>query len=67
MEVTQIVLTADGSHSVYNVQLGKHYHSIFGAVQESEWVYIDLGLKTDLSAFFWRGVCPCSRWDLERG
>ncbi len=47
----QVVLTADGSHSVYNAELGKHYHSIFGAVQESEWVYIDLGLKPALERF----------------
>lgn len=48
---TRIVLTADGSHSVYNQELGKHYHSIFGAVQESEWVYIDLGLRAALERF----------------
>lgn len=47
----RIVLTADGSHSVYNSALGKHYHSIFGAIQESEWVYIDLGLKAALKQF----------------
>ncbi len=47
----QIVLTADGSHSVYNPEVGKHYHSIFGAVQESERVYIDLGLKPALARF----------------
>ncbi len=45
------MLTADGSHSVYNQELGKHYHSIFGAVQESEWVYIDLGLEAALTRF----------------
>ena len=48
---SRIVLTADGSHSVYNPELRKHYHSIFGAVQESEWVYINLGLEAALTQF----------------
>lgn len=47
----RIVLTADGSHSVYNHELEKHYHSIFGAAQESEWVYIRLGLIAALERF----------------
>lgn len=42
---TQVVVTADGSHSVFNAEVGQHYHSIYGAVQESERVFIDLGLR----------------------
>ena len=41
---TQVVLTADGSHSVFNAEVGQHYHSIYGAVQESDRVFIELGL-----------------------
>ena len=41
---TQVVLTADGSHSVYNAEVGHHYHSVYGAVQESQRVYMELGL-----------------------
>ncbi len=41
---TQVVLTADGSHSVFNTAVGLHYHSIYGAVQESARVFIELGL-----------------------
>lgn len=52
MEIaSRITLTADGSHSVYNLELNKPYHSIFGAVQESEWVYIELGLRAALTYF----------------
>ena len=42
---TQVVVTADGSHSVYNAEVGHHYHSVYGAVQESQRVYIELGLQ----------------------
>lgn len=48
---SRIVLTADGSHSVYNAQVGQHYHSIFGAWQESQRVFIELGLEEALSRF----------------
>ena len=41
---TQMVVTADGSHSVFNMEVGQHYHSIYGAVQESDRVFIELGL-----------------------
>ena len=41
---TQMVVTADGSHSVFNTEVGQHYHSIYGAVQESDRVFIELGL-----------------------
>lgn len=41
---SRLVITADGSHSVWNAQVGQHYHSQFGAVQESWRVFIELGL-----------------------
>lgn len=44
MEHRKIFTTADGSHSIYSRE-GIAYHSIHGAIQESNHVYIDAGLK----------------------
>jgi tRNA U34 5-methylaminomethyl-2-thiouridine-forming methyltransferase MnmC len=40
----QIVITSDGSHTLYIPGLGEHYHSVHGAIQESEHVFIQAGL-----------------------
>jgi tRNA U34 5-methylaminomethyl-2-thiouridine-forming methyltransferase MnmC len=40
----ELVLTSDGSHTLFNPELNEHYHSIHGAVQESALVYIKNGL-----------------------
>jgi len=48
---SRIIVTADGSHSVYNTQMGLHYHSIFGALQESQRVFIELGLWAAFERF----------------
>jgi tRNA U34 5-methylaminomethyl-2-thiouridine-forming methyltransferase MnmC len=40
----QLVLTEDGSHSLYVPELDEQYHSIHGAIQESEHVFIQSGL-----------------------
>jgi tRNA U34 5-methylaminomethyl-2-thiouridine-forming methyltransferase MnmC len=40
----EIILTSDGSHTIYVPELNEHYHSIHGAVQESALVYIKNGL-----------------------
>ncbi len=42
---TKIVLTADGSHSVRSSRFGVDYHSVHGAVQESQHVFIKMGLQ----------------------
>ncbi len=42
---TEIIKTADGSHSIYLKELDEHYHSIHGAIQESKHVYIEMGIK----------------------
>ncbi len=47
----RLVLTADGSHTVVNEALGIHYHSIFGSIQESERVFIELGLQEIMLRF----------------
>lgn len=40
-----IVTTADGSKTIYNPQVGENYHSRNGALQESEHVFLNAGLK----------------------
>ena len=39
------VETADGSKTIYNPQVGENYHSRYGALQESEHVFLNAGLK----------------------
>ncbi len=43
---TGIVTTEDGSHTIFVPELGEHYHSVHGAIQESEHIFIGCGLKT---------------------
>lgn len=44
MSSLKIIITSDGSHSLLNEELNETYHSIHGAVQESEHVFIKNGL-----------------------
>lgn len=52
-----LIITEDGSHSLYNSVLNETYHSKYGALQESQYVYINHGLlplipiKRELSIF----------------
>lgn len=39
-----IIKTADGSHTLYVPELNEHYHSIHGAINESEHIFIRTGL-----------------------
>ncbi len=39
-----LITTADGSHSLFSQKFGFSYHSKYGAVQESQHVFIDAGL-----------------------
>jgi tRNA U34 5-methylaminomethyl-2-thiouridine-forming methyltransferase MnmC len=41
--LNQIITTADGSHTIYVPELNEHYHSIHGAIRESEYVYLKNG------------------------
>lgn len=41
----EIVITKDGSHSIYVQSLDEHYHSVHGAITESQHVFIEAGLK----------------------
>ena len=52
---TELIITEDGSHSLYVPELCEHYHSVHGAVNESNHVFINEGLlrlnKKQLSIF----------------
>jgi len=41
----EIIITEDGSHSIYVHELDEHYHSVHGAITESQHVFIEAGLK----------------------
>jgi tRNA U34 5-methylaminomethyl-2-thiouridine-forming methyltransferase MnmC len=41
----RLIVTEDGSHSLYSAQYNQQYHSLQGALIESEHIYINLGLR----------------------
>lgn len=43
--MNKIITTQDGSHSILSGQFGEAYHSKYGAIQESQHVFIQAGLK----------------------
>ncbi len=51
----EIVITSDGSPTFYIPELKEHYHSVYGALQESVYIYIEnalnLAKKNDLKVF----------------
>jgi len=40
----ELVVTGDGSHTLFIPVLKEHYHSTFGAIRESKHIFIDSGL-----------------------
>jgi len=42
----KIILTKDGSHSIYSSKFKESYHSLNGSISESQHVFIKNGLKT---------------------
>ena len=44
-QIIKIIITEDGSHSLQLKELDETYHSIHGAIQESNHVYIEAGLN----------------------
>lgn len=42
-KLNKIIITSDGSHTIYVPRLDEHYHSIHGAVQESNHIFIRNG------------------------
>jgi len=43
--MNEIVITADGSHTIFVPELNEHFHSVHGAVQESDFIYIRNGFS----------------------
>jgi tRNA U34 5-methylaminomethyl-2-thiouridine-forming methyltransferase MnmC len=41
--MNKIILTSDGSHTIYVPELDEYYHSIHGAVQESQHIFVKNG------------------------
>ncbi len=46
----EIIVTKDGSHTLFNTELEETYHSIHGALQESKHVFISHGMEFALSS-----------------
>ncbi|WP_299321057.1 tRNA (5-methylaminomethyl-2-thiouridine)(34)-methyltransferase MnmD [uncultured Porphyromonas sp.] len=46
--IPQLETTEDGSLTLYTPRFGEHYHSTHGAVQESAYIYLGLGLRQRL-------------------
>jgi len=42
---TEIILTEDGSHTLFIPRMNERYHSVHGAIRESEHVFIRAGLE----------------------
>jgi tRNA U34 5-methylaminomethyl-2-thiouridine-forming methyltransferase MnmC len=47
----KVILTADGSKTIFNETINEHYHSIFGAVQESKHIFIETGYNFVAKSF----------------
>lgn len=45
MIIMKLEQTADGSFTLYVPELDEHYHSVKGALTESQHIFIDMGLK----------------------
>ncbi len=43
---SEIKITADGSSTLFIPDLNEYYHSMYGAVQESEYVFLQMGLES---------------------
>ena len=43
---SRLIITDDGSHTMYSDRVGENYHSSFGAIQESKHIFIEAGLVT---------------------
>lgn len=49
--MNKIILTEDGSKTLFNETIGEHYHSTRGALQESKHVFLQAGLVHTASMF----------------
>ena len=50
INLTKLIKSKDGSHSIYRSDIDEHYHSIHGAIQESKHVFINAGLLDHINA-----------------
>lgn len=41
-----LIVTSDGSHTIFLPELNEHYHSVYGAFQESKHIFIKHGLNS---------------------
>jgi len=41
----EVEVTGDGSHTIFVPALNEHYHSVFGAINESRHIFIEAGLN----------------------
>ena len=41
----KLIISKDGSHTIYRKDIDETYHSRHGAIQEAQHVFIDMGLK----------------------
>src|SRR5262245_3547043 len=51
MSGVKLIVTSDGSHSLLNEALNETYHSVHGAIQESQHVFINNGLNYFLASW----------------
>ncbi|MFN5704423.1 MAG: hypothetical protein ACK45U_01070 [bacterium] len=47
----EIVITSDGSATLFNAAVGEKYHSKHGALQESQHVFVNSGLQFFIDTF----------------
>jgi tRNA U34 5-methylaminomethyl-2-thiouridine-forming methyltransferase MnmC len=73
MEGVRLVITGDGSHTLWNERLDETYHSRHGALQESRYVFIRQGLARCekpnikvLEAGFGTGLNAWLTWQFAR-
>ena len=62
MNPLSFAVTSDGSKTLFNKEIGEHYHSHHGALQESNHVFLNSGLK-----YFLEGKDLCEVSILELG
>ena len=51
-----VCITDDGSSSIFLPELNEHYHSKYGAISESMYVFIKIGLC------FWKKINPNKKY-----
>lgn len=47
--MNKVIVTGDGSHTIFVPGLNEHYHSVHGAIQESEHIFIRNGYRAILT------------------